>query len=53
MPAIPEPQGPPDPDAPPQPLWRRLGWFVGIAVAASAATVLAAYVLKAPLSLLP
>ena len=52
MPAIIEPIGPPGPDAPRQPLWRRLGWFIGIAVAATTATILVAYALKAPLALL-
>ncbi|HXQ15066.1 MAG TPA: hypothetical protein VN814_10640 [Caulobacteraceae bacterium] len=45
MPAISE--GPPRADAPPRPLWKRLAWFVGIAVAASLATVLAAAALEA------
>ena len=30
----------------PGPLWRRLAWFVGIAVASSAVTVLIAYGLR-------
>jgi hypothetical protein len=29
------------------PLWRRLAWFFGIAIASSAATVAVAYALKA------
>jgi hypothetical protein len=31
----------------PRPLWRRLAWFFGIAIASSAVTVAAAYALKA------
>jgi hypothetical protein len=31
----------------PSPLWRRLAWFVGIAVASSAVTILIAYGLRA------
>jgi len=45
MPAIIE--GPPEPDAPGRPLWRRLAWFVGLALASSAATIFVAYALKA------
>ncbi|HZZ36379.1 MAG TPA: hypothetical protein VFE03_11675 [Caulobacteraceae bacterium] len=45
MPAIIE--GPPEPGAPSPPLWRRLAWFVGLAVGAAGATALAAYGLKA------
>jgi uncharacterized protein involved in exopolysaccharide biosynthesis len=45
MPAIIE--GPPGPDAPPEPLWRRLAWFVGIAVTASGATAIVAMALEA------
>jgi len=44
MPVTIEP--PPGPDDPPQPLWKRLVWFVGIAIAASAATAILAYALK-------
>ncbi len=47
MRAIIEPEGPPAPDAPDPPFGTRLMWFVGIALAAAAATVLAAYALKA------
>ncbi|MET0273916.1 MAG: DUF2474 domain-containing protein [Phenylobacterium sp.] len=45
MRAIIEP--PPEPGAPLPPLWKRLAWFAGLAVAASAATVAVAYLLKA------
>lgn len=45
MPAIIEP--PPEPGAPLPPLWKRLAWFAGLAVAASLATVLVAYGLRA------
>ncbi|MEO8115152.1 MAG: hypothetical protein ABI655_12265 [Phenylobacterium sp.] len=38
---------PPDPDAPLAPLWRRLAWFLGLAVAAALATAGFAYLLKA------
>ena len=31
----------------PGPLWRRLAWFFGIAIASSAVTVAVAYALKA------
>ena len=47
MPAIIEPQGPPEPGAPAPALWRRLAWFVGLALAAAAATALVAYGMKA------
>jgi hypothetical protein len=40
-------EGPPEPGAPARPLWRRLAWFVGLALASSAATVLVAYALRA------
>jgi hypothetical protein len=45
MPAIIE--GPPAPDAPPAALWRRLAWFVGIALASALVTATVAYALKA------
>ena len=45
MPAIIE--GPPEPGAPASPLWRRLAWFVAIALASLAVTAGAAYGLKA------
>lgn len=45
MPAIIE--GPPEPGAPVAPLWRRLAWFVAIAIAAMLATACVAYGLKA------
>ncbi len=38
---------PPEPGQPPGPLWKRLAWFVGLAVAAALATVAVAYGLKA------
>jgi len=40
-------EGPPEPGAPAPPLWKRLAWFVGLAIAASAITMLAAYAMKA------
>ncbi len=52
MPAIIEPQGPPERGAPPAPLWRRLAWFLGLAAGASAAVMLLAFALRAPLALL-
>ena len=45
MPAIIEP--PPGPDEVQSPLWKRLGWFVGIALVSTAATAVVAYALKA------
>ena len=45
MPAIIEP--PPEPGEPLAPLGRRLGWFVGLAVAAALGTAAVAYLLKA------
>ena len=45
MPAIIEP--PPEPGAPLPPLWKRLAWFVGLAVSASRATGRVAYGLRA------
>ena len=52
MRAIIEPQGPPERGAPQAPLGRRLLWFAAIAAGGSLAVILAAYALKAPLSLL-
>ena len=45
MPAIVE--GPPEPGAPGRPLWRRVAWFVGLALGSAFATALVAYGLKA------
>jgi hypothetical protein len=45
MPAIIEP--PPEPDQAQPPLWKRLGWFAGIALASTLATAVVAYALKA------
>jgi hypothetical protein len=45
MPAIID--GPPEPDDPHRPLWRRVAWFAGLALMSGLATVLAAYGLKA------
>ena len=45
MPAIIE--GPPAPGASPRPLWKRLAWFVGIALCGSLATGLVALGLEA------
>ena len=47
MRAIIEPIGPPERDAPQPPLARRLAWFAGIALAATAVTAAVAYALKA------
>ena len=47
MPAIIEPEGPPEPGAPAAHLWRRLLWFAAIAIAAAVGTAAAAYALKA------
>ena len=45
MRAIVEP--PPEPGAPLAPLWRRLGWFFGLALGAMLATAAVAYALRA------
>ncbi|WP_340644912.1 DUF2474 domain-containing protein [Phenylobacterium sp.] len=47
MPAIIDP--PPDPGAPLAPLWKRLAWFSGIAVASTTVVALVAYAMKAVL----
>jgi uncharacterized protein involved in exopolysaccharide biosynthesis len=38
---------PPEPGAPLAPLWKRLGWFAGLALSAGAATAAVAYALRA------
>jgi hypothetical protein len=38
---------PPEPGAPLAPLWKRLGWFAGLAIGAALATAAVAYLLKA------
>ncbi|MBW3616428.1 MAG: DUF2474 domain-containing protein [Proteobacteria bacterium] len=45
MPAIIE--GPPEPGEPTPPLWRRLFWFVAIALASTGAVATVAYALRA------
>jgi hypothetical protein len=40
-------EGPPKPGDPAPPLWKRLAWFAGLALAAAAATTLVAYGLEA------
>ena len=45
MPAIIE--GPPEPDATPAPLWRRIAWFLAIAAGSVLVTAAVAYALKA------
>jgi hypothetical protein len=45
MRAIIEP--PPEPGAPLAPLWKRLGWFFGLAIAALLSTAAVAYALRA------
>ena len=44
-------EGPPDADAPPEPLGRRLVWFAGLAIAGSLAVAAVAYALRALLGL--
>ena len=44
-------EGPPDADAPPRPLHRRLSWFVVLALGGMAATGAVAYALRALLGL--
>mgnify|MGYP000969139507 CR=1 FL=1 len=44
-------QGPPDPATPLGPLWKRLAWFFGLALLAAMAAILAAYAMKAVLTL--
>lgn len=47
MAAIIEPVGPPGPDEPQGPLWRRLLWFAGLALGGLIAVGIVAYGLKA------
>ena len=42
-----EPIGPPGPHEPPQPLWKRLAWFVALGLGGLIATGVVAYGLKA------
>lgn len=51
MRAIIEPQHPPEPGAAQAPLWKRLIWFAGLALAGSVATATVAYALRALLRL--
>lgn len=44
MRAIIEP--PPDPGAPPSPLWKRIVWFAGLALTGAFSTAAIAYALK-------
>lgn len=41
------PEPPPETDAPVPPLWRRLAWFAGLALASAGVTALVAYGLRA------
>lgn len=45
MPAIIE--GPPEPDDPVPPLWRRLLWFAGLGLASTTVAAVVAYALRA------
>lgn len=45
MRAIIEP--PPEPDAPPGPLWKRLAWFAALAAAGTASAAILAWLMKA------
>ena len=47
MRAIIEPERPPEPGAPQAPLWKRLMWFAGLALAGTAVTAAVAYALRA------
>ena len=40
-------ESPPEPGAPAGPLWKRLSWFIGLAVSAALATAAVAYALRA------
>ncbi|RZJ01578.1 MAG: DUF2474 domain-containing protein [Brevundimonas sp.] len=42
-----EPVPPPEPGEAEGPLWKKLAWFVGLALAASGATAVIAYALRA------
>ena len=42
-----DPVPPPEPGVPSGPLWKRLAWFAGLAVAASGLTAVVAYALRA------
>lgn len=41
-----EPAPPPDPDAPPSPLWQRLGWFAALTLASGLVVIVTAYALR-------
>jgi hypothetical protein len=47
MPAIIEPERPPEPGEPLAPLWRRLLWFAGLALGGTTVTATVAYALRA------
>lgn len=47
MPLTIEPVGPPGEDEPPRPVWVKLGWFFGLALASAALVAALAYLLRA------
>lgn len=42
-----EPEGPPGAGEPPRPLWLKLAWFAGLAIASATVVAAVAYLLRA------